>query len=61
VFEAIGHARHKFGARSIGEYIVSGAEGPEDVLAVLLLARWADVIDKRSGECALDVAPCSSR
>jgi len=57
VFEAIGHARHKFGARSIGEYIVSGAEGPEDILAVLLLARWADVIDRRSGECALDVAP----
>ncbi len=41
----------------IGEYIVSGAEGPEDVLAVLLLARWADVVDKRTGECALDVAP----
>jgi phosphoenolpyruvate carboxylase len=57
VFEAIGHARHKFGARSIGEYIVSGAQGPEDVLAVLLLARWADVIDRRTGECALDVAP----
>jgi phosphoenolpyruvate carboxylase len=57
VFEAIGHARHKFGARSIGEYIVSGAQGPEDVLAVLLLARWADIIDRRTGECALDVAP----
>lgn len=57
VFEAIAHARHKFGARSIGEYIVSGAQGPEDVLAVLLLARWADITDKRTGECPLDVAP----
>jgi phosphoenolpyruvate carboxylase len=57
VFEAIGQARHKFGARSIGEYIVSGTNGPEDVLAVLLLARWAEVIDRRTGECALDVAP----
>ncbi len=57
VFQAIAHARHKFGARSIGEYIVNDAEGPADVLAVLLLARWADVIDRRSGECALDVAP----
>ncbi len=57
VFEAIGQARHKFGARSIGEYIVSGTHGPEDVLAVLLLARWAEVIDRRTGECALDVAP----
>ena len=57
VFEAIAHARHKFGARAIGDYIVSGARGPEDVLAVLLLARWADIIDKRTGECPLDVAP----
>ena len=51
VFDAIVHAQHKIGARAIGGYIVSGAEGPEDVLAVLLLARWADIIDKRSGEC----------
>jgi phosphoenolpyruvate carboxylase len=57
VFEAIAHARHKFGGRAIGEYIVSGARGPEDVLAVLLLARWADITDKRSGECPLDVTP----
>jgi phosphoenolpyruvate carboxylase len=57
VFEAIAQARHKFGGRAIGEYIVSGARGPEDVLAVLLLARWADITDKRSGEAPLDVAP----
>ncbi len=57
VFEAIAQARHKFGGRAIGEYIVSGAQGPEDILAVLLLARWADITDKRSGECPLDVAP----
>src|SRR5271169_1828943 len=57
VFDAIVHLQHKIGARAIGGYIVSGAEGPEDVLAVLLLARWADVIDKRSGECPLDVVP----
>jgi phosphoenolpyruvate carboxylase len=57
VFEAIAQARHKFGGRAIGEYIVSGAHGPEDVLAVLLLARWADITDKRTGESPLDVAP----
>jgi phosphoenolpyruvate carboxylase len=57
VFDAIVHAQHKIGDRAIGGYIVSGAEGPEDVLAVLLLARWADVIDKRTGECSLDVVP----
>jgi phosphoenolpyruvate carboxylase len=57
VFEAIAQARHKFGGRAIGEYIVSAAQGPEDVLAVLLLARWADITDKRTGESPLDVAP----
>jgi len=57
VFEAIAQARHKFGGRAIGQYIVSGAQGPEDVLAVLLLARWADISDKRTGESPLDVAP----
>ena len=57
VFEAIAQARHKFGGCAIGEYVVSGAEGPEDVLAVLLLARWADITDKRSGEAPLDVVP----
>src|SRR5271167_852921 len=57
VFQAIAEARHKFGGRAVGEYIVSGARGPEDILAVLLLARWADITNKRSGECPLDVAP----
>jgi len=40
VFEAIARARHKFGGRAIGNYIVSGAQGPEDVLAVLLFAKY---------------------
>jgi phosphoenolpyruvate carboxylase len=57
VFEAMAQARHKYGGRAIGQYVVSGAQGPEDVLAVLLLARWADITDKRSGEAPLDVAP----
>ncbi|MDE2305888.1 MAG: phosphoenolpyruvate carboxylase [Gammaproteobacteria bacterium] len=57
VFESIAQARHKFDSRAIGDYVVTGVRGPEDVLAVLLLARWADVIDRRSGECPLDVAP----
>ncbi len=57
VFDTIAHARHKFGERAIGSYIVSGAEGPDDLLAVLLLARWADTAEKRTGECRLDVAP----
>ncbi len=57
VFDAVKMARHKFGERAVGDYIVSGVRGPEDVLAVLLLARWADITDKRSGECPIDVVP----
>ncbi|HEX4150993.1 MAG TPA: phosphoenolpyruvate carboxylase [Steroidobacteraceae bacterium] len=57
VFDTMAHARHKFGERAIGSYIVSGAEGADDLLAVLLLARWADTADKHTGECRLDVAP----
>jgi phosphoenolpyruvate carboxylase len=57
VFDTIAHARHKFGERAIGNYIVSGAEGPDDILAVLLLARWAGIADKHTGECRLDIAP----
>jgi phosphoenolpyruvate carboxylase len=57
VFDTIGHARHRYGARAIGTYIVSGVEAPDDLLAVLLLARWAGITDKHTGECRLDVAP----
>jgi phosphoenolpyruvate carboxylase len=57
VFETIGHARHRYGARAIGAYIVSGAQDADDLLAVLLLARWAGIVDKRTGECRLEVAP----
>ena len=57
VFEQLMHCRHRYGREAIGEYVVSGAEGPDDVLAVLLLARWAEMVDKRAGEVPLDVAP----
>ena len=57
VFEQLAHSRHRHGRESIGEYVVSGAAGPDDVLSVLLLARWAEVVDKRIGEVPLDVAP----
>lgn len=57
VFEAIGHARHRFGRAAIGEYIVGGAAGADDLLAVLVLARWADVIDQKTGQVVIDAAP----
>ncbi|HEU4530236.1 MAG TPA: phosphoenolpyruvate carboxylase [Steroidobacteraceae bacterium] len=56
VFEAMQQCRHKYGRNAIGSYIISGAAGVDDVLAVLVLARWAEVIEK-SGEVPIDIAP----
>lgn len=57
VFDAIMQGRHRYGADAIGFFIVSGAAAADDVLAALLLARWAEAYDKRTGEVALDIAP----
>jgi phosphoenolpyruvate carboxylase len=57
VFDAIVQGRHRYGPDAIGYFIVSGAAGADDMLAALLLARWAQVYDKRTGEVALDIAP----
>ena len=50
VFKAIAECRARFGPDAVGPYIISMAEGVDDVLAVLVLARW-------SGLSELDVAP----
>ncbi|HZF16256.1 MAG TPA: phosphoenolpyruvate carboxylase [Steroidobacteraceae bacterium] len=60
VFEALAQCRHRYGADAIGDYVVSGVHGADDVLAVLLLARWADTTDRKSGEVPFDVAPLLS-
>jgi phosphoenolpyruvate carboxylase len=57
VFEAAVQCRARHGARAIGNYIVGGAEGVDDILAPLVLARWAGVDDRRSGAVGLDFAP----
>jgi phosphoenolpyruvate carboxylase len=57
VFDAIVQSRHRYGADAIGLYIVAGATAPDDVLAPLVLARWAEAYNKSNGEVALDVAP----
>jgi phosphoenolpyruvate carboxylase len=56
VFQAIAHCRRKYGARSIGSYVVSMAKGPDDVLSVLLLAKWGDLAPK-GGAIPLDITP----
>ena len=50
-------ARYKYGERAIGDYVVSGTESADDVLSVLLLARWANVTDRETGQVPLDVVP----
>ena len=57
VFDALVHCRHRYGQRAIGDYVVSGTQGADDVLAVLLLSRWAEMTDKHTGQVPLDVAP----
>ena len=57
VFEALMQGRHRYGVSAIGYFIISGASAADDMLAALLLARWAAAYDKKSGEVALDIAP----
>jgi phosphoenolpyruvate carboxylase len=57
VFEAIVQGRHRYGPRAVGYFVVGGTAGADDVLAPLLLARWAEAYDKRTGQTAVDVAP----
>ncbi len=56
VFEAIREGRKRYGTGAIGPYIISMAQSTEDVLAVLLLARWGGLADAE-GRVALDIAP----
>ncbi|RYG85998.1 phosphoenolpyruvate carboxylase, partial [bacterium] len=57
VFDTALQCRHRYGEEAIGNYIVSGTDGVDDVLAPLVLARWAGATDKRTGEVGLDFAP----
>jgi phosphoenolpyruvate carboxylase len=57
VFDAALQGRNRYGEDAIGYYVVSGAAGPDDVLAPLVLARWTGAYDRRTGQVALDVAP----
>ena len=55
VFEAIATAQSRYGTEAIGAYIVSMTSGADDVLTVLLLARWAGLTATHG--VPLDVAP----
>jgi phosphoenolpyruvate carboxylase len=57
VFEAMMQGRYRYGERAVGDYVVSGTEAADDVLSVLLLARWANITDRDTLEVPLDVVP----
>jgi phosphoenolpyruvate carboxylase len=57
VFEAMVQCRRRFGPESVGAYVVNGVGGADDVLAALLLARWAEAYDRGRGAIAVDIAP----
>ena len=57
VFEAIEYCGHRYGSPAIGSYVVSMARDVDDLLSVLLLARWSGFTDPSSGQVPLDVAP----
>ena len=46
VFRAIAEGRGRYGPHAIGPYIISMAQGLDDVLSVLLLARWGGLVGK---------------
>jgi phosphoenolpyruvate carboxylase len=56
VFQTIAHCRRKYGKDAIGPYIVSMAHGPDDVLSVLLLAKWGN-LGIKGAPTPLDIAP----
>lgn len=56
VFRALADARARFGPEALGVFVVSMAQGPDDALAVLLLAHVGGCVDD-AGAVPLDVAP----
>ena len=55
VFGALAEGRRRFGPDAIGPYVVSMAQGEDDILTVLLLAQWGGLGTK--DDVPLDVAP----
>ncbi len=56
VFRAFAEAQEHYGSRALGPYIISMAQGPDDALAVLLLARAGGCVAE-DGSVPLDIAP----
>ncbi len=57
IFRAIAYCRRKHGEAAIGALLIRHCAGVDDVLATLLLARWADM-HSPDGTIPLDIVPC---
>ena len=55
VMRAIDEGLQRYGRRAFGPYIISMAQGPDDALALLVLARVAGLT--RDGDVPLDICP----
>jgi len=56
VFETLRRCHERFGGNVSGPCMISMTENVDDVLTVLLLARWAGLVDE-DGRVPLDIAP----
>jgi phosphoenolpyruvate carboxylase len=56
IFQALRFCRRKYGTRAIGVTLVRHCRGVDDVLAALLIARWAG-LTSMDGSVPLDMAP----
>ena len=57
LFQALGRAVSSYGPEVIGPYIVSMSRRPDDILAVLLLARWTGLCLSPAGGENLSLTP----
>ena len=57
VFATMLQCRRRYGDASVGAYVVNGVTHADDMLAPLLIARWADAVDKNTDLVAVDLAP----